>query len=283
MANPILKYRIDALKISLCQTTEEMAVAAAADAQKFLRAAISVKGRAAVILATGNSQIQFLEHFTAAAGIDWSLVTFFHMDEYLGIPADHPASFRRYLMERVEEKVHPRAFHYLKGDAMEPILECLRYEALLSTTGIDLVCMGIGENGHLAFNDPPVANFKDEEGVKLVKLDEACRKQQVGEGHFASLDAVPQYAMTLTIPQLLKADRVQCVVPEKRKAEAVKAALTGPIGTECPASILRKQKHATLYLDADAASLTDLTPFRDSRPSVMASGISTMETPRPPQ
>ncbi len=172
------------MKINVFQTADELAAGAAADAQKFLRAAVAVKGRAAVILATGNSQILFLEKFVAATGIDWSLVTFFHMDEYLGIPADHLASFRHYLKERVEDKIHPRAFHYLKGDALEPISECLRYEALLSTTGIDLVCMGIGENGHIAFNDPPVANFKDEEGVKLVKLDESCRKQQVGEGHF---------------------------------------------------------------------------------------------------
>ncbi len=202
MLNPVQKYKADALKINVCQSAEELAIVAAADAQKFLRAALSVKGKAGVVLATGNSQILFLEHLTAATGIDWSRVTLFHMDEYLGIPADHSASFRRYLKERVEDKVHPRAFHYLKGDALEPISECLRYEALLTTTGVDLVCMGIGENGHLAFNDPPVANFKDQEGVKIVKLDDACRTQQVGEGHFPSLDAVPQYALTLTIPQL---------------------------------------------------------------------------------
>ena len=285
MLNPVQKYKADTLKITVCQSAEELAIVAAADAQKFLRAALSVKGKAAAVLATGNSQILFLEHLTAATGIDWSRVTLFHMDEYLGIPADHSASFRRYLKERVEDKVHPRAFHYLKGDALEPILECLRYEALLTTTGVDLVCMGIGENGHLAFNDPPVANFKDEEGVKIVKLDEACRKQQVGEGHFPSLDAVPQYALTLTIPQLMKADRVQCVVPEKRKAEAVKATILGPIATDCPASLLRKQKHATLYLDTDAGSLVDFNLLpKDVRSSVStASGFSTMEQLRTPQ
>ena len=262
MLNPIQKHKADNLRINVCQSVEEMAATAASDAQKFLRAAIAHKGKAAVILATGNSQLQFLEKLTASNGIDWEKVTLFHLDEYLGISPDHPASFRRYLKERVEDKVKPRAFHYLKGDALEPILECLRYEVLLQTTGVDLVCMGIGENGHLAFNDPPVANFKDEEGVKIVKLDEACRKQQVGEGHFPSIDAMPQYAMTLTIPQLLNADRIQCVVPDKRKAEAVKAALTGPIETTCPASILRKQKNATLYLDSEAASLVDFSTLK---------------------
>ncbi|HLX62987.1 MAG TPA: 6-phosphogluconolactonase, partial [Planctomycetota bacterium] len=165
------------------------------------------------------------------------------------------------------DKIKPRAFNYLKGDALEPIRECLRYEALLTTSGVDMVCMGIGENGHLAFNDPPVANFKDDEMVKIVKLDEACRKQQVGEGHFPSIEAVPQYAMTMTVPALLKSDKIICVVPEKRKAAAVKAALTGPIGTECPASVLRRQKHATLFLDDDSSSLTDFTGLMKSPPS----------------
>ncbi len=259
MLTPVQKYKADAAKVNVYPSSEEMAIAAAADAQKFLRAAISVKGHAAVILATGNSQLQFLEKLTASNGIDWSLVTFFHMDEYLGVAADHPASFRRYLKEHVENKIKPLAFHYLQGDALEPIAECKRYEALLTATEIDLCCMGIGENGHLAFNDPPVANFKDEECVKIVKLDDACRRQQVGEGHFPSIDAMPQYAMTLTIPQLLNADRIQCVAPEKRKAEAVKAALNDDISTACPASILRKHRKVTIYLDADSASLVDFS------------------------
>ena len=264
MLNPVQKYRADAVRINVCKTAEQLAVTAAEEAQKFLRAAIAMKGKAAVILATGNSQIQFLDKLTAAHGIDWGSVTLFHMDEYLGIAADHPASFRKYLKERVEDKVKPRAFHYLKGDALEPISECLRYEALISTAGVDLVCMGIGENGHLAFNDPPVANFKDQELVKIVKLDDACRQQQVGEGHFPSLDAVPQYALTLTIPALMKTDKIICVVPEQRKAQAVQRTLHGPIAHECPASVLRTQKHATLFLDDESASLVNFSALKST-------------------
>src|SRR5262249_39262566 len=161
---------------------------------------LSRQGTAAVILATGNSQIQFLQALHALGGVDWARITLFHMDEYLGISADHPASFRRYLRERVENHVHPRAFHYLEGDALQPLDECARYPRLLSAQSIDLCCLGVGENGHLAFNDPPVAQFDDPHSVKLVKLDLACRQQQVGEGHFPTIAAVPQYAITLTIP-----------------------------------------------------------------------------------
>jgi len=177
------------------------------------------------------------------------------MDEYLGIDAGHKASFRRYMRERVEQRVKPRQFHYLEGDALLPLDECERYTRLLEAQPIDLCCLGIGENGHIAFNDPPVANFADSHRVKLVKLDLACREQQVNEGHFPNLDAVPQYAFTLTIPMLCTAKRMLCVAPEKRKAKAVKAALRGPIQTACPASFLRKQPQATLFLDADSATL----------------------------
>jgi len=173
----------------------------------------------------------------------------------LGIDPGHKASFRRYMRERVEARLHPRAFHYLEGDSLEPLAECDRYSRLLEAQPIDLCCLGIGENGHLAFNDPPVADFEDPRKVKIVKLDEACRLQQVGEGHFPNLDAVPQYALTLTIPMLCSARRMLCIVPEKRKAQAVKDSLQGPIDTACPGSILRKQTHATLFLDAESASL----------------------------
>ncbi|MEI6233790.1 MAG: glucosamine-6-phosphate deaminase [Planctomycetota bacterium] len=281
MLNPVQKYKADMLKIHVCQSVEAMAEAAAAEAQKFLRAAIAIKGRAAAILATGNSQLVFLEKLIALTGIDWERVTLFHMDEYLGIPADHPASFRKYMKEKVADKINPRAFHYLRGDALEPISECLRYEALITTTGIDLVCMGIGENGHIAFNDPPVANFNDEEGVKIVKLDDACRKQQVGEGHFPTLDAVPQYALTLTIPALVNADRILCIVPEKRKAQAVKAALHGPIVKDCPASILRREKQATLFLDQDSSSFVDFSLLSPVIDPVRTSGIVAQPTEPP--
>ena len=177
------------------------------------------------------------------------------MDEYLGIAADHPASFRYYMRERVARLVQPKVFHYLEGDALLPIKECERYAQLLRAQPIDLCCLGIGENGHLAFNDPPVADFNDNRSVKIVKLDDACKRQQVGEGYFPNLESVPQYALTLTIPALCSARKMICVVPEKRKAQAVQAALHGPIGTACPASVLRRQANCLLFLDADSAGL----------------------------
>jgi glucosamine-6-phosphate deaminase len=177
------------------------------------------------------------------------------MDEYLGVPDSHSASFRRFLRERFVDLVHPGQVHYLRGDAEEPIKECARYASLLRAEPIDLCCLGIGENGHVAFNDPAVADFEDPSTVKLVQLDEACRGQQVGEGHFPNLEAVPRYAFTLTVPALCSAGRMLCVVPERRKADAVRATLRDTPSTACPASILRRQPQATLFLDADSASL----------------------------
>jgi glucosamine-6-phosphate deaminase len=228
---------------------------AAREVQSYLRQVFLAQGRATAVLATGNSQIKFLEQLVSLGGVDWSKIMLFHMDEYLGISAGHSASFGRYMRERVESRLKPRAFHYLKGDAMEPIKECERYAQLLRAQPIDLCCLGIGENGHLAFNDPPVADFNDDRPVKIVKLDDACKRQQVGEGHFPDLESVPSYAYTLTVPALCSAKKMVCIVPEKRKAQAVKDALNGPISTACPASFLRKQAHCALFLDAESASL----------------------------
>jgi glucosamine-6-phosphate deaminase len=177
------------------------------------------------------------------------------MDEYLGIEPTHKASFRRYMREKVETRIRPRRFHYIEGDALLPLDECKRYAQLLAAEPVDLCCLGVGENGHLAFNDPPVANFEDPYKVKIVKLDTACRQQQVSEGHFPSLEAVPPYAITLTIPMLCSAHKMLCVAPEKRKAQAVKDMLTGPINAACPASVLRRHSNATLFLDTDSAAL----------------------------
>jgi len=248
-------FTADALQVRVFADEARMARDAAEVASSYLKDTLSRQGGAAVILATGNSQIRFLEAVVALGGVDWSQVPLVHMDEDLGIDPGHKASFRRYMRERVEARLHPRAFHYLEGDSLEPLAECDRYSRLLEAQPIDLCCLGIGENGHLAFNDPPVADFEDPRKVKIVKLDEACRLQQVGEGHFPNLDAVPQYALTLTIPMLCSARRMLCIVPEKRKAQAVKDSLQGPIDTACPGSILRKQTHATLFLDAESASL----------------------------
>lgn len=232
----------------------DLAAEVAQTAGEILREAIARQGRAAVVLAAANSQVHALAALVAERGIDWGRVTVLHMDEYLGLAASHPASFRRFLQERVVDRVRPSAFHGIDGEAMEPLTECDRYGRLLGAQPIDLCLLGIGENGHLAFNDPPVADFADPRLVKLVKLDEACRRQQVGEGHFPSLEAVPQFAYTLTIPALCAARRMLCIVPELRKARAVRDALRGPLSTACPASFLRRQGHCTLYLDRDSAS-----------------------------
>jgi glucosamine-6-phosphate deaminase len=245
----------DALPVRIYATQEELARDAARMAQQHLQSTLATQGAAAVILATGNSQLQFLEALAALGGVEWSRVTLFHMDEYLGIDANHRGSFRRYMRERVETRLKPKKFHYIEGDALLPLTECARYADLLAAKPVDLCCLGIGENGHLAFNDPPVASFSDPHRVKLVKLDEACRQQQVGEGHFANLEAVPRYAFTLTIPMLCSARRMLCIVPEQRKAQAVMDALSGPIHTACPASFLRRQSHCTLFLDRESASL----------------------------
>ena len=252
---PIKTFTVDALAVRIYGSQPEMADDVAHVAQKKLRETLAAKNSAAVILATGNSQIQFLENLIALGGVDWSKITLFHMDEYLGIDSGHRASFRRYMREKVESRVKPKQFHYLEGDSLLPLDECERYTRLLRAQEIDLCCLGIGENGHLAFNDPPVANFSDPHFVKLVKLDDACKMQQVREGHFSSIDAVNPYAFTLTIPALCSAKKMLCISPEKRKAQAVKDALQGPISTACPASFLRKQSHATLFLDSDSASL----------------------------
>lgn len=252
---PIRTFQVDALPVRVYARETEMAHDVARMAHDHLLDVLGRQGAAAVILATGNSQIKFLENLIALGGIDWSRLTLFHMDEYLGIDDQHKASFRRYMRERVEKRVNPGRFHYLEGDALLPLDECARYAALLQAQPIDLCCLGVGENGHLAFNDPPVANFEDPHQVKLVKLDEPCRQQQVGEGHFPDLNAVPQYAFTLTIPMLCSANKLLCIAPEKRKARAVKAALQGPVSVVCPASFLRTQPHATLFLDSDSAAL----------------------------
>jgi glucosamine-6-phosphate deaminase len=255
MAHSVKSFVVDLLRVRVYATQDEMVQDGAREVQSYLQQVFLAQGRASAVLATGNSQIKFLEQLVRLGGVDWSKITLFHMDEYLGMPADHPASFVRYMRERVEQLVKPKVFHYLEGDALLPIKECERYTQLLRAQAIDLCCLGIGENGHLAFNDPPVADFNDNRSVKIVKLDDACKRQQAGEGHFPNPESVPSYAFTLTIPALCSAKKMICIVPEKRKAQAVRDALRGPISMACPGSFLRKQAHATLLLDAESASL----------------------------
>jgi glucosamine-6-phosphate deaminase len=253
-ARPAREFTVDALPVKVFADRPTLAQYAANQVHAYLHRKISEQGSAAAILATGNSQIEFLQKLVAMPGIDWKKVTLFHMDEYLGMTADHKASFRRYLRERVETLVQPGAFHYIRGDAPLPLDEIERYDQLLQAQPIDLCCMGVGENGHLAFNDPPVADFRDKHLLKIVQLDDACKMQQVREGHFPSLEAVNPYAYTLSIPALFKAKKIVCIAPETRKAAAIKAALHGEITTQCPASGLRTQSHAVLLLDKDSAS-----------------------------
>jgi glucosamine-6-phosphate deaminase len=252
---PARSVCVDALHVQVYDSAAELAIAAAAAVRTHLRLTLEAQGEARVILACATSQIQFLAALTRLEGIDWSRITVFHMDEYLGIAEDHPASFRGFLRRHLLDRVHPRATHLLAGDALLPEDECVRYSRLLREEPVDLCCLGIGENGHLAFNDPPVADFADARWVKIVKLDEACRQQQVGEGCFPTLASVPQYALTLTVPALCESRRLVCVVPDRRKAEAVRTALHGPIASKCPASALRLHPNAFLYLDPESASL----------------------------
>jgi glucosamine-6-phosphate deaminase len=252
---PLRSFQADKLRVHVFASNDDMSVAVAAHVHAYLLETLERQGSAAVILATGNSQIRFLKRLVDAGRLDWSKITLFHLDEYLGIRADNPACFRHYLRERVESLVKPKVFHYIEGDADLPLDECARYTSLLKAQPIDLVCLGVGENGHLAFNDPPVARFDDPHWIKLVKLDEECKMQQVREGHFPSLEAVPPYAFTLTIPALCAPRKMVCVAPEKRKAVPIKNALQGPVSISCPASFLRQQSHCDLLLDVDSASL----------------------------
>ncbi len=222
-----------------------------------LRKAVAERGAARVIIATGNSQRAFITALRDEADVPWHAVTVFHMDEYVGIAADHPASFRRWIREKVAEPFGPAQVHYIDGDAADPQAECRRYEALLRSAPLDLVCLGIGENGHIAFNEPHHADFGDPVWVKVITLDDRSRAQQVGEGHFATLADVPEHAITLTVPALLAPDTVQVVTPEERKAEAVRTALTAPVDPACPASVLRTRPGGTLFLDRSSAGLLD--------------------------
>ena len=213
------------------------------------------------MFASGNSQLAFLAVLLEPGTVDWTRVVGFHMDEYVGIPATHPASFARYMREHIVRRAPVREFHCIDGAASDPTGECERYAALLRAHPLDLCCLGIGENGHLAFNDPPVADFDDPLDVKIVRLDDACKAQQVGEGHFPDPASVPPTAITVTIPALLRARAVLAIVPEARKAEPVRAAFTGPVSPTCPASILQRTPHATVYLDpASAAGLRSSSP-----------------------
>jgi len=242
------------MNIRVFDTKRELGLAAAERAAAAIGEAIARAGEARVIAATGASQFEFLDALTGKADIDWGRVEMFHLDEYVGVSDSHPASFRRYLRERIVERVHPRSFQFLAGDAANPAAECRRVGALLARSPIDVAFVGIGENGHLAFNDPP-ADFATEEPYLVVELDEACRRQQLGEGWFASLADVPRRAISMSIRQLLKAREILCIVPDARKAKAVSECLEGAVSPLHPSSILKTHQSTTVYLDRDSAAL----------------------------
>jgi glucosamine-6-phosphate deaminase len=240
-----IERRYGELSVTIHPDGASLAAAAASEAA----AVIAKCQQPNVMLATGNSQLAFLTELTTRPDIRWEEVRIFHMDEYLGLPDDHPAGFATYIRHRVVDAVHPLEAHYVEPTEAGPE----RYAELLRRHPIDLCVMGIGENGHLAFNDPGVADFADPADVKIVELDEICRVQQVGERHFPAVDDVPTHAVTVTVPALLRAGRVIVVCPEARKANAVHRALLGPIEPACPASVLRRTPRAHLHLDAESA------------------------------
>jgi glucosamine-6-phosphate deaminase len=241
------------VKIEIFKTKADCSAAAADRGAGILRQALAEKGRASFIVATGASQFDFLKSLTQKEGIDWGHTTMYHLDEYIGFTADHPASFRRYLKERLVDVVRPGTVHFIQGEAADAGAECRRLNEIISKEKIDAAFVGIGENGHLAFNDPP-ADFDAEVPYIIVQLDDACRQQQFGEGWFASLEEVPTTAISMSVRQIMKSESIICTVPDARKAHAVKQCFEGEISPMHPASILLKHPAAYVYLDEPAAS-----------------------------
>ncbi len=242
------------MKMEIFENAELLGKAAGSLAAEMIKKTIEAKGEANIILATGTSQFHVLELITNDKEIDWSKVTMFHLDEYIGIPITHKASFRKYLMERFVKKISGlKSYHLIDGEN-DPIAECKRLNAIICNVQIDLALVGIGENGHLAFNDPP-ADFETTDPYIIVDLDEACRKQQWGEGWFENMDEVPKKAISMSIHQIMQSNMIICSVPDERKAKAVSDCLNGPVSNIHPASILQNHPNCNIYLDQHAAAL----------------------------
>jgi glucosamine-6-phosphate deaminase len=256
-AEPLVRRRFDDLDVEVYPDRASMGQAAAAFVAQAMKKRSAEAEEIRMIFAAAPSQNEMLDALAADDSLDWSRVRGFHMDEYLGLSADHPASFRRFLKEKIFDRVGiaPASLHLIPGERIErPLLACLAYEELLREYPVEILCAGVGENGHLAFNDPPVADFLDPVKIKIVRLDPGCRRQQVNDGCFPSIEAVPTHAFTLTIPALLAAPTACIVVPGPLKREAVKGALFGPIDESMPASILRRKPGARLFLDKDSGA-----------------------------
>lgn len=248
------KTMVDRLEVLRFGTRRSMGEAAARDVAELIIETAARKNEVNMIFAAAPSQNELLESLLAIPGIPWGRVVAMHMDEYVGLPGDAPQRFAHYLDQRIFSRVPLKEVHRLNSAASEPREECRRYALILDRHPADIVCMGVGENGHIAFNDPPVADFRDPERVKVVTLERACREQQVHDKCFPLLEAVPERAMTLTVPALLGAAHLVCVVPGRLKAEAVRRMLKGPVEEACPASALRYHGRAKLYIDTDSAS-----------------------------
>lgn len=248
-------WKKDLLTVNAYQTRAEMGNAAAKDIKSRILALLETKETINMIFAAAPSQNEVLYALATDGEIPWEKVNAFHMDEYIGLSPDAPQGFGNFLKAHIFGLVPFGSVNYIDISAKDPEAECERYAELLADHPTDIVVMGIGENGHIAFNDPPVADFNDPKAVKSVLLDEICRNQQVNDGCFASIDEVPKYAITLTVPTLFAGDYLFCIVPAKTKANAVKATLCGEIGKTCPATVLRRHKNAVLYLDGDSSAL----------------------------
>lgn len=245
------------------ESAQQLAESAAQTVAKIVQAAVQQQGSARVVWATGNSQLDFLDRLTQVPDVPWSQVTGFHLDEYLGLAADHPASFRHYLQQRVCDRLPLGAFHPIQGDALEPLQECDRYGQLLNAQPIDLCILGVGNNGHLAFNDPDVADFEDPYTIKLVRLDATNRQQQLSQGHFPRLADVPTYAFTLTLSRIAACRRLLCLVSGAHKAAIVERLLLGEISPQCPATLLRQHPQALLFVDRAASQNIVIWPEED--------------------
>lgn len=252
--NGISSFRIDNLNVEIYKDRKAMGSGAASAVSERLKRFLSAQERVRMIFAAAPSQNELLEELAAAEGIDWSRVTAFHMDEYIGLKAGAPQSFGVFLKDRIFGKVGFGKVHYISSNLDDTGRECESYSSLLAEAPIDVVCLGIGENGHIAFNDPDVADFDDPKKVKVVKLDQKSRQQQVNDGCFSSFAEVPREAITLTIPTLFSSRYMYCVVPGRTKADAVRRTIQGEISTACPASILRRHENAVLFLDTDSAA-----------------------------
>ncbi|MHB8302353.1 MAG: glucosamine-6-phosphate deaminase [Acidobacteriaceae bacterium] len=250
-------FQVEKLKIEIHPTREAVGAAAGRAAADALMELGRRQESIGVIFATGASQVEFLRALVAIPGLPWPQIRGFHMDEYIGLPDDHPASFRRYLREKLTQRVQMQEFHEVDGTAQDPEQVCRDYSEALRAANPQLCFLGVGENGHLAFNDPPVADFDDPLDMKVVSLDTVCRQQQAAEGWFSSLERVPERAITLTIPTLFRVPRLIVPVPGCRKAHIVRRALEEPISTNCPATLLRTHRDATIYLDRESAAELD--------------------------